>query len=564
MKVALYLRVSTARQAEKDLSIPDQRNQLERWAKDKEWRVVAEYVEPGASATDEKRPQFQRMMDDAARADRPFDVVLVHSFSRFFRDSFQFELHRRTLEKHNVALISITQAVSDDPGGQMFRQLCAMFDEYQSRENAKHVLRAMKENARLGFWNGARPPFGYTTIVAETRADAIKKHLAIDPAEAAIVRMVFDLYKADMGVRAIAHEFNRQSIGYRGNKFTATRVHEILTREAYAGTHYFNRKDSRSGQKKERSEWVPFESPVIIEPDTFQTVQRRLESRRPTRVPARVVGGPTLLTGLAKCATCGGGMTLRTGKAGRYRYYACHNSMHKGKTACRGRSIPMQVLDGLVLGQIEKKILAPERLETLLSALIGRAKSRGRDDAARAQQLRKALSGTKARIERLYGALAEGTVKDTDLFRKSLARLDAERDETLRLIGSLNEQRAVPKQLLSRKNIAAFAAAARERLHAQDPRLRKGYVRQLIERIDVDDAVVTVRGPKAALASGLAGPVAPGAAGVPGFVPEWWARQDSNLRQRRYERRVLTAELRARPVGGGDLSRTGAPRSAPA
>ena len=26
----------------------------------------------------------------------------------------------------------------------------------------------------------------------------------------------------------------------------------------------------------------------------------------------------------------------------------------------------------------------------------------------------------------------------------------------------------------------------------------------------------------------------------------WWARQDSNLRQRRYERRVLTAELRAR------------------
>jgi hypothetical protein len=35
----------------------------------------------------------------------------VHSFSRFFRDSFQFEMHRRTLEKNDVALISITQAV---------------------------------------------------------------------------------------------------------------------------------------------------------------------------------------------------------------------------------------------------------------------------------------------------------------------------------------------------------------------------------------------------------------------------------------------------------------------
>jgi site-specific DNA recombinase len=54
MKVALYLRVSTARQAEKDLSIPDQRNQLERWSKDRGWNVVAEYVEPGASATDDR------------------------------------------------------------------------------------------------------------------------------------------------------------------------------------------------------------------------------------------------------------------------------------------------------------------------------------------------------------------------------------------------------------------------------------------------------------------------------------------------------------------------------
>src|SRR5579862_4484950 len=391
MKVALYLRVSTARQAEKDLSIPDQRNQLERWSKDRGWNVVAEYVEPGASATDDRRPQFQRMMDDAARPDRPFDVVLVHSFSRFFRDSFQFELHRRTLEKHDVALIYITQAVTDDPGGQMFRQLCAMFDEYQSRENAKHVLRAMKENARQGFWNGARPPFGFKAVVVETRADAIKKQLAIEPAEAAVVRMVFDMYRAGNGVRSISHEFNRQNIGYRGGKFTSTRVHEILTREAYAGRHFFNRKEWRTGKRKERGDWIAFETPVIIEPEVFQAAQRTLESRRSVRVPPRVLNGPSLLTGLAKCATCGGGMTLRTGKGGRYRYYSCHNAMHKGKSSCRGRSIQMPVLDDLVIGNLEQQILAHERLQVLLSALVARARSRTHDDAAKAQQLRKAL-----------------------------------------------------------------------------------------------------------------------------------------------------------------------------
>ena len=65
-----------------------ERNQLERSCKDRGWTVVAEYVEPGASATDDRRPQFQRMMEDATRPDRPFDAVLVHSFSCFFRELF--------------------------------------------------------------------------------------------------------------------------------------------------------------------------------------------------------------------------------------------------------------------------------------------------------------------------------------------------------------------------------------------------------------------------------------------------------------------------------------------
>jgi hypothetical protein len=66
-------------------------------------------------------------------------------------------------------------------------------------------------------------------------------------------------------------------------------------------------------------------------------------------------------------------------------------------------------------------VTLPERLEVLLSALIARAKNRTHDDAAKAQQLRKALAVTEGKIERLYGVLAEGMVKDSDLFRKSLS-----------------------------------------------------------------------------------------------------------------------------------------------
>jgi hypothetical protein len=65
-RVAIYLRVSTGRQAEQELSIPDQKKQAQAWIAQRGWSIVAEYIEPGASATDDKRPEFQRMIERAS------------------------------------------------------------------------------------------------------------------------------------------------------------------------------------------------------------------------------------------------------------------------------------------------------------------------------------------------------------------------------------------------------------------------------------------------------------------------------------------------------------------
>src|SRR3546814_8749931 len=112
------------------------------------WDVAAEFVEPGNTATDDLRPAFQAMIDAAMQKPPAFSVILVHSFSRFFRDQFQFEFYVRKLAKNGVRLISITQDLVDDPMSVMMRQIMTLFDEYQSKENGKHTLRSMKENAR--------------------------------------------------------------------------------------------------------------------------------------------------------------------------------------------------------------------------------------------------------------------------------------------------------------------------------------------------------------------------------------------------------------------------------
>jgi site-specific DNA recombinase len=99
----------TGRQAEHDLSIPDQKAQTQAWVTQRGWAIVAEYVEPGASATDDKRPQFQRMIERACDGENAFDVIVVHSLSRFFRDAFGLEFYVRKLAKRGVRLVSITQ-----------------------------------------------------------------------------------------------------------------------------------------------------------------------------------------------------------------------------------------------------------------------------------------------------------------------------------------------------------------------------------------------------------------------------------------------------------------------
>jgi site-specific DNA recombinase len=218
LRAALYLRVSTARQAGHDVSIPDQRKQDKAYCASRGYQLVETYVEPGASATNDRRPEFQRMIEAGTSKPAPFDVVIVHSFSRFFRDHFEMEFYVRKLAKNGVKLLSITQEIGDDPIHQMMRQIMALFDEYHSKENAKHVLRAQKENARQGLWNGALSPIDYRVVAAETRGAKVKKKLEIDPLHADTVRLIYRLAldgdgsSGPMGVKAIVSYLNRSRI----------------------------------------------------------------------------------------------------------------------------------------------------------------------------------------------------------------------------------------------------------------------------------------------------------------------------------------------------------------
>ena len=473
MRAAIYLRVSTARQADKDLSIPDQRRTVTEHCQRNGWTIVSEYVEPGRSARDDNRPDFRRMIADAIRPEHPFDVIVVHSFSRFFRDEVHQELNIRRLQDHQVTVQSATEELGEGLGGETTRRILGIIAEMENRQRAARVVQTMQENARQGYWNGGPPPFGYRSFVAEMRGDTAKKRLELDPREAEIARLIFRLClqgagKGPMGVKAIVEHLNAKELRYRrGRLFRTNEVHRILTSSTYSGAHYYNRRIGKTRKLKDPSEWIAIEVPAIIEPDTFEAVKRHLHSRRPTVTPARLTNGAMLLSQIARCPHCGSGMTLRTGKGGRYRYYTCSQAATKGRKACPGRSIRMNALDEMVVRALEERLFTPERVQEILAKLAQRVLDRQSQSQERAKELRRELRTIETAVNRLYDAVEKGLVDDDDLFRRRLSDHKQRRDELIRLIAHNRRRGELSKNLLTRRNCAAFARAVRAKL--RDP-----------------------------------------------------------------------------------------------
>ncbi|MDP3087123.1 MAG: recombinase family protein [Methylotenera sp.] len=537
MHVALYARVSTTRQADNDLSIPDQLRQLNEWCKANGHLVVHEYVEPGASATDDKRPVFQQLINDAMQKPQAFEAIIIHSLSRFFRDGIQFGVYERKLIKNKVQIISITQPTSDDAGGEMMRRIINLFDEHQSKENSKHTSRAMKENARQGYFNGSTPPFGYLAAATETAGShgRKKKKLEINEAEAGIVRMMYDFYLVGhqgrvMGCKEIGKHLTEKGLLMRGKAWGVQKVHTILSDSLYMGDYYFNVIDSKAKQKRPPAEWVKTEIPAIIDAAKFEQVRAKRESRAPSKISPRVVSSNTLLTGLIKCGVCGYSMTLTTGKSGRYKYYKCTSRHNKGNYACTSGNLPMEKTDQAVLNKLADQVFAPERVQNMMVELRKRLKTSKDTQQEHINHLNRQLKQTEERQHRLYEAIETGVIDLDETLQRRAQQLKSAREALLIELAGVRRAHSLPVDQLKTSQVEAFAKTLKAKLLAKDSALAKSYLNLLVDEIVVRDGAATMRGSYRALANAVAmDKIKVGhLKQVPTSISDWCARSDSN------------------------------------
>ncbi|WP_442681583.1 recombinase family protein [Sphingomonas sp. ASY06-1R] len=526
-----YLRLSVDREGGAPQSIEAQRNAIRAYAKKHDLEIVEEFADAGFSGQTQHRPEFQRMVAQATADDRPVDTVLIYMLSRLARSMRLFFNTIGDLEDAGVEVISTTEDFGKGRSRRIGHTISAMFAEEQARDAAVLTRKSRRENARQGFYNGGLIAFGYRTYVARQDDQKSRMKLEIVPEEAAIVRQIFDWADAGRGGRWIVKTLNEQGHTLRGARFTNGNVAGILAREIYAG-EYLDRTADDDGRAPDREEAITVSCPAIIERDQHERVAAIRAARNPRKTAPHVAAATTLLVGVARCGMpgCASGMTIRTGKSGRYAYYACNDRVNRGGK-CTCPSIRREQLDSAVLEAIERQLLEPNRLRTLLNEVINLSDQRRADQADELSRVRAEQTRVRTAISNLLVLVEQGVMGPRDpAFAERMAFNRAQLASLTSRIDTLETQLARGSRRITEQTVDRFGALLKAKLREDDPTLRSSYLRMFVSEVRVSESEIAICGPTAALEAGVATGLPRGGKVVPIFDREWCPGRDSNSR----------------------------------
>ncbi|NQW19131.1 MAG: recombinase family protein, partial [Chloroflexi bacterium] len=279
-KVALYARVSSTAQ-DVDLSIGGQLNALRRFALDRGFEIIEEYVDEAVSGRTANRPVFQQMIGDARARPARFNAVLVWKLSRFARNREDSIVYKGMLRRHGIEVISITEPVEQTPAGQMMEGIIETVDEFYSASMGQDITRGMREAASRGFWVASMTPYGYKRTKVQDGPKQRTK-LTLNTDTYGIAKTIFDLAMGGLGTKEIAKRLNQDGIpSPAGKRWGRGRVYGILTNPVYKGTLVFGKKGEYHRKTGLDPIIVDEAMPEIISPKEFERIQSKLRARSP-------------------------------------------------------------------------------------------------------------------------------------------------------------------------------------------------------------------------------------------------------------------------------------------
>ena len=310
--------------------------------------------------------------------------------------------------------------------------------EKVSQRTHEHLHR----KARKGYVTGGTV-YGYDNV----RVDQHVEH-RVNEEEAAVIREIFARYRDGDGLRTIAKDLNARRVpppraGRRGTgSWSYSAIREIVRRDRYRGLVVWNRyeKAYRGGTKvrveRPEDEWVRVEVPelrIVPEP-LWLAVKARLARHQSFAGPGGKRGRVTryLLTGFARCETCGGPMQVLNSKQGArtIKVYACSWHRNRGAGACSNSlRRPVEAVDEAVVGWLKANVLTEEVVAATLREVRRRLAERSKRAGEEIPALREQERQNKRDIDRLTEALLA-----TDERPHAIVRAISEREQQLRAV----------------------------------------------------------------------------------------------------------------------------------
>ncbi len=379
--VIIYSRYSSAGQ--NDQSIDGQIDACKKYAAQRGFRVVGEYIDRAISGTHaDSRPEFQRMIRDSKKG--AFQYVLVWKLDRFARNRYDSAIYKTELKKHGVRVLSVTEGIDEGNDSIILEAVLEAMAEEYSRQLSQNVRRGLHQNAEKQLSLGGYAPLGYRVE---------NKRLVVDQKEAEIVKFVFQAYADGMTKTEIAKECNRRGWRTRlGKPFTVNSFSVMLKNQTYVGTYTF--KDEIA---------IEDAIPPIVKRDVFDKVSSLLARNR--RAPGRVKAKEEYqLQGKLFCGYCGAPMVGESGRGRRgvnYHYYAC--GTRKKLHTCQKKNEKKDFLEWYVVEQITTHVLTEQRIREIASGVV--AEYSRSFDAAGIRLLEKKIKSLDKEIDELVDAL---------------------------------------------------------------------------------------------------------------------------------------------------------------
>ncbi len=493
MNVALYARVSSEKQAEKDLSIKSQLKHLRQYAIKHKWHVVDEFIDEAESARSSNRPAFQRMIALAKQKKPPFEGILVWKLNRFARNREDSIIIKALLRKKGISVLSINEQIDDSPTGKLLEGIIESIDEFYSINLAQDTRRGMKENASRGFQNGGTIPIGYK-LKKVTLNGQEKRTYAIDESQAPIVREIFKLCINGEGSKDIALRLNQKGYKTKGGKsWMKNSVAYVLRNEAYTGTLIWNGKVTGNGTIKKRvGEDIARKEnafPAIIKPELFNKAQKAIASRSPKIMNPRAITSNHLLSGLLKCSSCGLSFKACSAKSGKYFYFKCAGS---DKGSCKQKALPIEKFERFIVKVLKDRVLTPENIKELVLLVNQELTVFKKESVAELDHFEAIISDKTLRIDRIYEAIEGGKVDLTDVSPrlKKLNEEIAEAKQKKEYLELKIEQGEYPKA--DDKVLKPYVKDLYKTLKKGRLFERKAFIRSFIKKINIDYPEATI------------------------------------------------------------------------